>query len=173
MGFPVEWLDKFAAAGMTPIGCSVRVDGGHQPASVPYSDQRKGMKAPTGAGLVTPPPNGLSGIELVLAVRVMSESNTRGHWSTQQRRFKAQAAALGAVLDGVTVPGLPVRVLWTKLGGNRLDGDNLSGGFKGLRDALSARYGVSDADGSGIEWDYDQAPGGPHGVRVLIAAAGA
>jgi hypothetical protein len=111
---------------------------------------------------------------LVLAVRVVSESNdhTAGHWSARHRRFKAQATVLGLVLAGVTVPPLPVSVRWTKLGGNRLDGDNLAGSFKGLRDALAARYGVGDADGSGIEWEYDQAPGGHHGVRVLIAAAG-
>ncbi len=159
----VGWLDKFAAAGMFPVGATPPP----KSASVPYQAQRKPMGKTGKDGVLTR--YGLSAVELAIPVRVVSEANQRDHWAVRKRRFDAQKMALAGVLAGISLPPLPVAVMWTKLGGRNLDTDNLAGSFKALRDHLADHYRVDDAAGSGIAWGYDQIPGGKHGVRVLIA----
>lgn len=117
---------------------------------------------------VTPPRNGLEAIEVLLPIRVVTEANRRDHWAARARRFKDQGAILTATLNGLVVPELPVRVTWTKLGGRKADFDNLAGAFKGLTDLVAAYYGRDDGDESAFVWNYQQAPGGPHGVRLRL-----
>ena len=64
----------------------------------------------------------------------------------------------------------PVLVRIIRIGGRRLDGDNLDGGCKELRDAIAAALGRSgDSEADGMRWQYDQQPGGAEiGTRVEI-----
>jgi len=53
----------------------------------------------------------------------------------------------------------PVLVRLTRVGGRVLDGDNLQGGCKQLRDAIAAALGRSgDSDADGMQWEYRQRP---------------
>ena len=64
-----------------------------------------------------------------------------------------RAGGSGATARGRSAPQLLITLI--SLRGRRLDGDNLAGGFKPLRDAIAARLGVDDGDGR-IEWEYGQ-----------------
>jgi hypothetical protein len=73
-----------------------------------------------------------------------------------------QGAPLGA--GGPDTPVLvdhagPVLVRFTRVGGRGLDGDNLQGGCKQLRDAVAAALGRrGDSDADGMRWEYRQRP---------------
>jgi hypothetical protein len=147
-----------------------RIDGRTVSASVPYQQQMKTRKTSHKAK----PTAMVETIELVavevrIPVRVKSsEQRTGSLVGAGQAIFDAQGQVLALALSGLALPELPVVATWTKLGGGRLDGDNLAGSFKKLRDALAARYGVDDREGSGVAWGYEQRPGGAHGVLLRI-----
>lgn len=114
---------------------------------------------------------------ITIPVKVVSELNARGHWGARHRRFKGQAAAVRAAW--LTSPlawwggkalklYLPLTVTLVRLGGRPLDGDNLAGAFKAVRDELAHLIGCDDADPR-ITWEYRQEPGGDAGVRVAVA----
>ncbi len=73
-----------------------------------------------------------------------------------------ERSALGA--GGADAPVLvdhvgPVLVWVTRVGGRVLDGDNLQGGCKQLRDAIAAALGRrGDSDADGMRWEYRQRP---------------
>ena len=109
-------------------------------------------------------------VELTLPCVVRSEANQRCHWAVRKRRFDVQRMTLVAVvreacLDAWLVCRVPVVVTWVHVG-RRMDGDNLQGAFKGLRDGLALMFELDDGDPR-IEWRYDQRKGTP-GVRVRI-----
>jgi hypothetical protein len=53
----------------------------------------------------------------------------------------------------------PVHVRLTRVGGRLLDGDNLQGGSKQLRDAIASALGRrGDSDADGMFWEYAQRP---------------
>ncbi len=113
-------------------------------------------------------------IELLLPVRVWSTPNQRKHWSDKFKDAKSQNAAvlmalfdMGLLNHHVTLPCI---VTLTRIGGKPMDGDNRISGFKAIRDAVAEWLGVSDADGSGVEWRYSQADGLP-GCRIRIESA--
>jgi hypothetical protein len=113
-------------------------------------------------------------ITLTLPCRVVSEANERCHWAVRRRRFQEQAAALRAAwnaspLATITAwePLLPFDVTFTRIGKRKLDTDNLSGAFKGLRDSLADLFGIDDGN-EAIVWDYDQRTGREYGVVVTI-----
>jgi hypothetical protein len=66
-------------------------------------------------------------------------------------------------------PGGTLTVRLVRVGGRRMDVDNLAGGFKPLRDAIAAAFGrQSDSEASGWRWEYDQEPG-ESGTRIEIS----
>ena len=109
-------------------------------------------------------------VELTLPCVVLSEANQRCHWAVRKKRFDLQRTTLLAVCAEAPLPGfhhLPVRVTFTHVG-RRMDSDNLAGAFKALRDELAETvFGVDDGD-DGVEWRYEQRPGGTPGVVVRI-----
>ena len=110
-------------------------------------------------------------VELTLPCVVLSEANQRHHWAARKKRFDAQRMTLvAAFLDAPLLSMfnyLPVRVTFTHVG-RRMDSDNLAGAFKALRDELAETvFGVDDGD-DGVEWRYEQRPGGSPGVVVRI-----
>ena len=107
--------------------------------------------------------------------------NVREHWARRARRCSVQKAAVILALRG-TVPTATLKALraaprvnvrLVRLGGRKLDRDNLAGAFKPVLDGVCQWLAVDDGDEErlGIEWR--QEPGGDYGVRVEIAAAAA
>lgn len=108
-------------------------------------------------------------------VQTRSETNMREHWSDRYRRSRAQKRTVARVLavGGVlhTPPPPPVVVTLTRMGGRRLDDDNLRGALKYVRDALAEWLGVDDRDPR-VAWRYDQlAVMDAEGVGVRVEAA--
>ncbi len=97
-------------------------------------------------------------ITLSVPCRILSEPNRREHWSVKRQRQTSQADALFLALyeSGIEVKRLrmPLVVTWVHIGG-KLDGDNLSGGFKKLRDSLAEKLEIDDGDEM-VEWRYEQ-----------------
>lgn len=104
---------------------------------------------------------------VTLPLRLDSMLNLRLHHMSKHRKVKAQLEAVAWV-----VPlGLPVpcTVILTRIAPRELDGDNLQGAFKAVRDSVAQRLGVDDKDGP-VTWLYSQERGKPreYGVRISI-----
>lgn len=66
----------------------------------------------------------------------------------------------GGLAQFLVDPAGTLHVRITRIGGRELDGDNLAGGCKELRDAIAAAFGrKGDSDGDGFEWEYAQRDG--------------
>lgn len=102
-------------------------------------------------------------ISVTIPVRIESESNKREHWSKGYSRKKNQAAGVRLVLatGKGAWPELPVIVTLTRAAPRLLDGDNLQGALKHIRDAIAdllipgLRPGQADGDPR-ITWVYAQ-----------------
>ena len=65
-------------------------------------------------------------------------------------------------------PARPLLVRIVRVGGRRMDDDNLAGGCKELRDAIASALGRrGDSEADGLFWEYDQ-EAGDEAVRVEI-----
>lgn len=159
MSVSIDWERIARERGLLVEGAVVRMD---QP------DDPQKTKRAKAHRLIKPVRNGLVCVVLELSVRVPSEANLREHWYERKRRSAAHRGMIRGALNGIVVPEPPVRVTWTRLGGRGLDDDNLAVSFKHLRDGLAEHYGLDDRPGTGLEWMYEQEPGGPEGVRVRI-----
>lgn len=96
--------------------------------------------------------------------------NARDHWAKRQKRKNAQQGEVLAefynALRGRKVE-MPCIITLTRIGPRKLDGDNLQSSLKFCRDAIAWKFGVDDADGVAITWNYAQATG-KYAVRVQI-----
>lgn len=102
-------------------------------------------------------------ISITLPIRAVSTLNMREHWGAKARRAKAHRRATLAV---PTMP-VPCTVTLVRLGKRRLDGDNLQGALKAVRDGVADRLGVDDADPR-VRWEYGQEIAKGYAVRVEI-----
>lgn len=101
-------------------------------------------------------------------VRLASEANVRGKVGDRIARNKAVKAAVTAALPALVTPlPLPVRVVIVRIGGKRLDGDNLVRSAKAVRDVVAAYLAVDDSDPR-VAWKYEQRPGYGPAVRVIV-----
>ena len=92
--------------------------------------------------------------EYHLPVRLDSTANLREHWARKYTRtLKHKKAAMI-----IKKHSLPCTVEIIRVGKRTLDGDNLQGACKSLRDGIAARLGVDDADPR-VEWKYSQQKG--------------
>jgi hypothetical protein len=65
-------------------------------------------------------------------------------------------------------PAGTIAVRLVRVGGRRMDSDNLAAGYKALRDAVAAAFGrSSDSEADGWRWEYAQEPG-EVGTRIEI-----
>lgn len=97
----------------------------------------------------------MSALVVTLPLRLVSEPNARVHWATKAKRVKAQRTAVRMCLGAHVWGRVPCRVLLTRIGPNALDGDNLAGACKAVRDAVAAALGVDDRDPR-VAWEYAQ-----------------
>jgi len=107
---------------------------------------------------------------VVIPIRTYSKLNGREHWAKRARRTKAERRAAFLMVPSYAVAE-PTTVTLTRIAPRRLDGDNLQGSFKAVRDAVADRMGIDDADPR-VTWRYAQEKGAPkeYAVRVEIQA---
>jgi hypothetical protein len=107
-------------------------------------------------------------------VKTVGEVNGRD-WKARSRRTDAAWQAVGNTLGrhlSLLAPfadayhgGKALRIVFTRLGGRRMDRSNLPTAIKATEDALAFMMGACDGD---PRWrsEFAQEPGGAFGVRV-------
>ena len=99
-------------------------------------------------------------MNFTLSMRTSNGLNSREHYMARSRRVKAERQAVAWALVGSKPPSGPVTVLLRRVSPSSkgLDGDNLQGSQKAVRDQVAVWLGRDDADPS-ITWLYGQRPG--------------
>jgi hypothetical protein len=99
--------------------------------------------------------------EIEVPVHIGSPLNgSHGHWARPAKRNSLHRSAAWFALKGAKVkPVLPCTVTLTRIAPRELDGDNLQGGFKSVRDGIADWLGVKDDSDPRITWRYAQAKG--------------
>ncbi len=108
-------------------------------------------------------------IEFTAPVRIESEMNRREHWTKRHERFTVQARAVFLSWPRRAAEGLtpPLIVKLTRIAPRVLDSDNLTGGFKAVRDQIAACLDLDDGNRQ-VEWRYYQQRGKPHEYAIRI-----
>lgn len=113
-------------------------------------------------------------ITFELPIKIVSEANSRGHWTKKFRRTKAhRGAAFFATMQQaqslVTWKG-SIRVTMVRMYSGRaraMDSDNLQSGFKATRDGIAKGLKIDDGS-SRLIFVYDQVRSAAAGVKVSI-----
>lgn len=106
-------------------------------------------------------------IEVRVPIKTVSGLNVREHWRVRSKRVKAERSAVAWAMSCTDAPRLPVVVTLTREGKRVLDGDNLQGSQKAVRDAVADWLGCNDADPR-IEWRYAQVVAKEYGVVIRV-----
>lgn len=113
-------------------------------------------------------------ITFELPTKIVSEANSRGHWSKKYRRAKAQKrlAYFTAYEHARALRswGGSIRVTLVRLytgNAKAMDSDNLQSGFKATRDGIAKALGIDDGS-SRLIFAYDQVRSAAAGVKVSI-----
>lgn len=113
-------------------------------------------------------------LSVEVPIKTVSELNRREHWASRARRVKAQRAATMLALrcsriDPVDeyLDAARLRVLLVRIGPRKLDGDNLQGALKAVRDAVAEWVSIDDGN-DWYEWSYAQQTGKGYAVQVYI-----
>ncbi len=117
-------------------------------------------------------------VEFVIPLHVYAGDNLSGRMSKSrigraghERRVTAKVLARGllklAYYAGALCCGRRVRVTLTRLGGRKMDAANVVAAMKYVQDTVALFLGQDDANPL-LDWHYQQAPGGPSGVRVRL-----
>ncbi len=112
----------------------------------------------------------------VQGVAVYGELNRRDHWAVKRARAREQQghtlATLSTLGTGVKErlrDSPTIRVRFVRLGGKRLDSDNLVSGFKAIRDAVAKWLKIDDGSDR-FRFDCDQEPAKEKGFRIEFKA---
>ena len=107
-----------------------------------------------------------------IPVRLVSVANLREHHAVKAKRTREHrgVARMLVLAARARWPERPYLVIITRIGGRKLDTDNLVASAKAVRDGISEALGVNDGDESAASWGYSQRRGEPHehGAEVLI-----
>jgi len=104
----------------------------------------------------------------LVPIKTVAGLNAREHHMARSRRVKAEREAVAWVLKLTKPPRLPVVVTLTREGKRKLDGDNLQGALKAVRDQVAEWLGADDADPR-IDWQYAQTIGKEYAVLIEIS----
>jgi hypothetical protein len=119
-------------------------------------------------------------LSCTIPIRTVSVLNVREHWTKRARRTKEHRTLTHAMLrshgkaSDVYRSSWPLRfaITLTRMGGRKLDDDNLRAALKACRDGVADWLGIDDGD-ERLTWVYRQEPKKrkmPPGVRVEIVA---
>ena len=155
MGLSLEWLEVLKSKGL--------IDEPEQPEP----------DSPFVPVLFIPPGT------ITLPIETASESNGRD-WKARSNRNKEARRIVSREIGSrweffhrfpvAYHRGERIRIVFTRLGGRRLDRANVGPALKGLEDAVALMFGANDGD---CRWDasFEQQPGGLKGVRIEITEA--
>jgi hypothetical protein len=117
---------------------------------------------------------------LTATIPAVTKGNTNGVESKWWKKMSRNLSAKKAVRDTLgphvlkLVPfavawhrGNALRIVFTRLGGRRLDRGNLATSLKAVEDMIEGALLACDGDPRWLS-SYEQCPGGPVGVRVEI-----
>lgn len=117
---------------------------------------------------------------VLVPVKVVSALNQREHWSARKRRaeghrkatYWALMSTLGSGRVGIQAwPRISVSFTRVYRGqGKEMDGDNLQGSIKHVRDGLCDWLGIDDASDRFV-WAYHQRRGNVTGIEILLEMA--
>lgn len=101
-------------------------------------------------------------------LRLVSEANSRGHWTKGAGRAHAARAVAFSSLERVTTdrPIGRLIIVMTRIGPKGLDSDNLARSCKSLRDGVADWLERDDGDSS-LTW-LAQAERGPYAARIEV-----
>ena len=103
-------------------------------------------------------------VHVELPVTIVSEPNRREHWAVRHRRHQLHRRWAYLIPKVQLEP--PLKIHLERIGGRRMDDDNLVAGFKSLRDGIADRLGIDDGDRR-VTWSYAQVPGGKQGSVMV------
>ena len=119
-------------------------------------------------------------LRVQIPIRLISEANTTGHWTTKAKRVKDQRGTTSLIckskLHNKEIK-LPLTVTITRIAPRTLDTDNLSSSAKATRDAVADSIGINDKD-ERVTWLYKQRKKLPnetwtikeYGVEIVITS---
>ena len=112
----------------------------------------------------------------MVPVKATFTLNSREHWAQRARKRKAERTAVQLAWFATVrihhaweVIGAACVITLTRIGPRKLDGDNVQGALKAIRDEVAAQLGVDDGDDR-LTWHYAQERG-EYAVRVVIETA--
>jgi hypothetical protein len=105
-------------------------------------------------------------------LRIQSERNLRQHWRAVAARARTHKDSAFLCLGRrVPIPAdAAIEVLMHRLGGRKMDDDNLAGGLKAVQDGVALWLGLDDGDDR-IRWVRSQKPAGltwGHRVEITV-----
>lgn len=104
-------------------------------------------------------------------VRTVSTLNAREHWRARATRAKRHRRATHLLTEHALTPVrrwfIPTAVKLTRVAPRALDGDNLQGALKAVRDGVADALGIDDGDPS-VTWSYAQCRGKPREYAVIV-----
>lgn len=129
-------------------------------------------KTPTVAETLPPiPPPRMRIILDLPGVIVKSEANIGGKMRAKMARKSAVKEAVRMAMPPrfpMNCWQWPVRVKMIRVGGKKLDDDNLDNAFKAVRDVVAEWLQVDDGDHTRVRFTCRQEPGWKAGIRVEI-----
>lgn len=110
-------------------------------------------------------------VRVTLPLKVVNESNQRGHWAAKARRTKDARNTVGVVLRAhLAAAGRGLRapyvVTLTRIAPRNLDTDGVVSALKATRDGVADALGIDDGD-ERVEWRYGQRRGKPGDVTIV------
>lgn len=113
----------------------------------------------------------------IIPLRTVSENNQREHWATKAKRVAAHRNSTKIVVGMSLLKFRNVPQYWsgftviqlTRHSPRALDGDNLNGALKAVRDGVTdaLKFG-DDRESTKLAWLYDQRQAKDHEVLVSI-----
>ena len=112
-------------------------------------------------------------ISFELPIHIVSEANKREHWAVKAKRVKEQRGLVAAKVKsegGDTLESHPwLRVILTRIAPRMLDGDNLQGAMKAMRDGIADVICVNKNDrDTRITWGYRQEKRKPKEYAIKV-----
>lgn len=130
--------------------------------SKPPTKPRKRRATPMGAYATGPG-------WVVVPLRLVGSQNAREHWRARTRRVKHERymATVAVRTMPPVASSAPYVVELTRVGPRKVDGDNLQGSLKAVRDGVADALGVDDGDEDLVVWTYRQELG-PYACRIRL-----